>query len=195
MMFMPQRPYLPLGTLGAALTYPASESKFPSATVTAALERCGLKHLISRLDETERWDHVLSVGEQQRLAFARLLLHKPDWVFMDEATSALDEDMQTSLMNLFTSELAGATLVSIAHRPGLDVFHDRTLTLVEAVGGATARYETQAAFGARRAATSQAAVRQGVSGFRLWTSSLTKGIGRRFARPTPEPIKRKGADH
>jgi vitamin B12/bleomycin/antimicrobial peptide transport system ATP-binding/permease protein len=105
-------------------------------TVTAALERCALKHLISRLGETERWDHVLSVGEQQRLAFARLLLHKPDWVFMDEATSALDEDMQTSLMNLLTSELPGATLISIAHRPGLDVFHDRTLTLVEAVGGA-----------------------------------------------------------
>jgi vitamin B12/bleomycin/antimicrobial peptide transport system ATP-binding/permease protein len=136
MMFMPQRPYLPIGTLGAALTYPASETKFPPVTVTAALERCALKHLISRLGETERWDHVLSVGEQQRLAFARLLLHKPDWVFMDEATSALDEDMQTSLMNLLTSELPGATLISIAHRPGLDVFHDRTLTLVEAVGGA-----------------------------------------------------------
>jgi putative ATP-binding cassette transporter len=136
MMFMPQRPYLPLGTLGAALTYPAPETKFPSAAITAALDRCGLKHLIPRLGETERWDHVLSVGEQQRLAFARLLLHRPDWVFMDEATSALDEDMQTSLMNLFTSELAGATLVSIAHRPGLDAFHDRTLTLVDAVGGA-----------------------------------------------------------
>jgi vitamin B12/bleomycin/antimicrobial peptide transport system ATP-binding/permease protein len=79
---------------------------------------------------------VLSVGEQQRLGFARLLLHKPDWVFMDEATSAVDEEMQTSLMNLLTSELSGATLVSIAHRPGLEVFHDRTLTLVEAVGGA-----------------------------------------------------------
>jgi putative ATP-binding cassette transporter len=136
MMFMPQRPYLPLGTLGAAITYPAAESKFPSGAIAAALERCGLKHLIPRLDEKERWDHVLSVGEQQRLAFARLLLHRPDWVFMDEATSALDEDMQTSLMSLFTNELADATLVSIAHRPGLDAFHDRTLTLVDAVGGA-----------------------------------------------------------
>jgi vitamin B12/bleomycin/antimicrobial peptide transport system ATP-binding/permease protein len=136
MMFMPQRPYLPLGTLGAALTYPAAESKFPSTAIAAALERCGLKHLISRLEEEERWDHVLSVGEQQRLAFARLLLHRPDWVFMDEATSALDEDMQTSLMSLFTSELVDVTLVSIAHRPGLDAFHDRTLTLVDAVGGA-----------------------------------------------------------
>ena len=136
MMFMPQRPYLPLGTLCAALCYPASESNFQPAAVTAAFERCGLEPLISRLGDTERWDHVLSVGEQQRLAFARLMLHRPDWVFMDEATSALDEDMQTSLMNLFAEELAGATLVSIAHRPGLDAFHDRTLTLIEAVGGA-----------------------------------------------------------
>ena len=61
-----------------------------------ALQRCGLEHLLDRLDEEERWDRVLSVGEQQRLAFARVLLHKPDWVFMDEATSALDEDIQKS---------------------------------------------------------------------------------------------------
>jgi vitamin B12/bleomycin/antimicrobial peptide transport system ATP-binding/permease protein len=103
---------------------------------TAACRRSDFGGLNSRLGETERWDHVLSVGEQQRLAFARLLLHKPDWVFMDEATSVLDEDMHTSLVNLLTSGLRGATLVSIAHRPGLGVFHDRTLTLVEAVEGA-----------------------------------------------------------
>jgi len=79
---------------------------------------------------------VLSGGEQQRLAFARLLLHKPEWVFMDEATSALDEEGQASLMGLFTDELKGTTVVSIAHRAGMDAFHDRTLTLVDAVGGA-----------------------------------------------------------
>jgi len=79
---------------------------------------------------------VLSGGEQQRVAFVRLLLHKPDWVFMDEATSALDEEGQGSLMGLFTKELAGTSVVSIAHRPGMDAFHDRTLTLVDAVGGA-----------------------------------------------------------
>src|SRR5207302_7815972 len=94
------------------------------------------EHLIERLDETERWDRVLSVGEQQRVAFARLLLHKPGWVFMDEATSALDEKIQTSMMNIFREELAGSTLLSIAHRPGLDAFHDRTLHLVKAAGGA-----------------------------------------------------------
>ncbi len=136
MMFMPQRPYLPLGTLRMALAYPAATRKFSAATIRAVLDRCGLQHLADRLDETERWDRVLSVGEQQRLAFGRLLLHKPDWVFMDEATSALDEEGQTSMMGLFRQELAGTTLVSIAHRPGLNAFHDRTLTLVMAVGGA-----------------------------------------------------------
>ena len=118
MMFMPQRPYLPLGTLRAAVAYPASVRKFSAAEVKAALQRCHLDHLVEKLDERERWDRVLSGGEQQRLAFARLLLHKPEWVFMDEATSALDEEQQESLMGLFTKELAGTTVVSIAHRPG-----------------------------------------------------------------------------
>jgi putative ATP-binding cassette transporter len=136
MMFMPQRPYLPLGTLRQALAYPAPVRRFPVATVKATLKRCGLDHLIPRMGDEERWDRVLSGGEQQRLAFGRLLLHKPDWVFMDEATSALDDEAQASMMSLFSHELKGTTLVSIAHRAGLDAFHDRTLTLVESVGGA-----------------------------------------------------------
>jgi putative ATP-binding cassette transporter len=136
MMFMPQRPYLPLGTLRAALAYPVAVSELSVIALRAALHRCGLNHLIGRLEDRERWDRVLSVGEQQRLAFARLLLHKPEWVFMDEATSALDEDTQKSLMGLFQQELAGTTVVSIAHRPGMDVYHDRSLTLVMAAGGA-----------------------------------------------------------
>jgi putative ATP-binding cassette transporter len=136
MMFLPQRPYLPLGTLRAAICYPASVRKFPIAEVKAALKRCELDALIPRLNEQERWDRVLSGGEQQRLAFCRLILHKPDWVFMDEATSALDDESQQSMMSLFSKELASATLISIAHRQGLDAFHDRTLTLVESVSGA-----------------------------------------------------------
>jgi putative ATP-binding cassette transporter len=135
-MFMPQRPYLPLGTLRAALAYPAAPKRFPKSEMTAALERCGLEHLSSRLDEVERWDRVLSGGELQRVAFARLLLHKPGWVFMDEATAALDDDSQTSMMHLFRDELAGSTLISIAHRAGLDVFHDRTLKLIKSAAGA-----------------------------------------------------------
>jgi len=136
LMFMPQRPYLPLGSLRAALTYPASARHFPTATLKATLRRCQLEHLVDRLDEKERWDRVLSGGEQQRLAFARLLLHKPDWVFMDEATSALDDEIQQSMMALFDKELAGTTVVSIAHRPGMEAFHNRTMKLVMSAEGA-----------------------------------------------------------
>ena len=136
MMFMPQRPYLPLGTLHAALTYPAPAEEHPREAVQAALERCGLDGLVPRLDEEERWDRILSLGEQQRLAFARLLLHRPGWVFMDEATAALDEANQDSMMSLFGEELAGSALVSIGHRPGLDAYHDRTLKLVPGTEGA-----------------------------------------------------------
>jgi len=135
-MFMPQRPYLPLGTLRAALAYPATPKHFSKPAVKAALDRCGLTHLFDRLDEAARWDRVLSGGELQRVAFARLLLHKPGWVFMDEATAALDESSQTSMMSLFREELAESTLISIAHRPGLDVFHDRTLKLIKSATGA-----------------------------------------------------------
>jgi len=136
LMFMPQRPYLPLGSLRAALAYPASARRFPAKVLKQALRRCQLEHLIDRLDERERWDKVLSGGEQQRLAFGRLLLHKPDWVFMDEATSALDEEIQQSMMALFDKELAGATVVSIAHRPGMEAFHTRTMKLVMSAEGA-----------------------------------------------------------
>jgi putative ATP-binding cassette transporter len=136
MFFMPQRPYLPLGTLRAAMAYPAAPTKFADAAMKAALERCALPHLIPRLDEEERWDRVLSLGEQQRLAFARTLLHRPRWVFLDEATAALDEENQDSMMRLFREELAESALVSIGHRPGLDAYHDRTLHLMRAPDGA-----------------------------------------------------------
>ena len=85
--------------------------------------------LAGRLAEAGRWDRTLSLGEQQRLGFARLLLHKPAWVLLDEATSALDEAAEASVMELFERELAGAALVSIGHRPGLARWHDRVLRL------------------------------------------------------------------
>lgn len=135
-MFVPQRPYLPLGTLREAVAYPSKADKFDDDTIKAALERCGLPHFIERLDEVERWDQIMSGGEQQRVAFARLLLNKPGWVFMDEGTSALDGDSQDSLMALFREELAGSSLVSIGHREGLDAYHDRTLVLERAPEGA-----------------------------------------------------------
>lgn len=135
-MFMPQRPYLPLGTLRAAIAYPAAARRFKRKAVEAALKRVGLAHLIGRMDESERWDRLLSGGEQQRVAFARALLHKPDWIFMDEATAALDDDNQNAMMGIFRDELRWTTLVSVGHRPGLDAFHDRTLHLVKTKTGA-----------------------------------------------------------
>ncbi len=136
MMFMPQRPYLPLGTLRAAIAYPAEAGRFSDEEIGTALDRCGLPQLKQRLEEEERWDQILSLGEQQRLAFARLLLHRPAWVFMDEATAALDDENQDAMMTLFREELAGSALVSIGHRPGLDAYHDRTLALQRSPDGA-----------------------------------------------------------
>jgi vitamin B12/bleomycin/antimicrobial peptide transport system ATP-binding/permease protein len=135
-MFMPQRPYLPLGTLRAAIAYPASPRRFNCKTMAAALTRCGLAHLVDRMDENERWDRFLSGGEQQRIAFVRALLHQPEWIFMDEATAALDDDNQTAMMKIFTEELRWTTVISVAHRPGLENFHDRTLHLVKTQAGA-----------------------------------------------------------
>jgi putative ATP-binding cassette transporter len=135
MSFLPQRPYFPLGTLRNALSYPAPPDAFPDADVRQALERCDLGNLVTRLDQEERWDKELSLGEQERLAFARLLLHKPGWVFLDEATAALDEDSQRRVMSLFKDELKNTTLLSIAHRPDLADYHTRTLQLVHGRDG------------------------------------------------------------
>lgn len=143
MMFMPQRPHLPLDTLRAAVAYPSPVRRFPAAAIEIALRRCGLDHLVHRLNDREGWDRVLSVGEQQRLAFARLLLHKPAWVFLDDAVSALDDEDQHSLMGLFNDELAGATVVAIAHGSSMNGFFERILTLETAVGGARLVAEPQ----------------------------------------------------
>ncbi|MFC0410367.1 ABC transporter ATP-binding protein/permease [Roseomonas elaeocarpi] len=135
-MFMPQRPYLPLGSLRAALAYPFNSRIASGESVVVALQKVGLPQLIDRLDDQERWDQTLSLGEQQRLAFARLILQKPKWVFMDEATSALDEANQDLMMELLEAELPEYSLISIGHRPSLDKFHDRILFLRRSSEGA-----------------------------------------------------------
>jgi putative ATP-binding cassette transporter len=134
--FVPQKPYLPMGTLRDVLLYPEAESRVSDEVVVAALKRCGLSYLAKRLDEEERWDQTLSGGERQRVAFARLLIQKPDIIIMDEATSALDEDSQNSLLGLLDEELAEATVISVGHRPGLEDFHDRKITLEKRQAGA-----------------------------------------------------------
>ncbi|TCR68720.1 ABC transporter ATP-binding protein/permease [Bosea sp. BK604] len=134
--FVPQKPYLPMGTLRTVLLYPEAQSAADEETIIAALKRCGLAYLAKRLDDDDKWDRILSGGERQRVAFVRLLIQRPDIVIMDEATSALDEDSQTSLLGLFDAELADATVISVGHRPGLEEFHDRKITLERREAGA-----------------------------------------------------------
>lgn len=134
-MFLPQTPYLPLGTLRGCLAYPGTGEDLGEARAREVLALVGLDRLGERLDDEDRWDHVLSGGERQRVAFARVFLGRPDLVVMDEATSALDEDAQAMVMNAFVEHLPEATLVSVAHRPSLRAFHTRTVTLKRVGGG------------------------------------------------------------
>ena len=137
--FMPQRPYLPLGTLRHALVYPApDDGTIPDDRLRDALRRTGLSHLAGRLDDEDGWDTILSGGERQRLAFARLLADPPDIIIMDEATSALDEMSQTRLMGFLRTDLAAATVLSVGHRPGLEEYHDREIYLVREDGAGSA---------------------------------------------------------
>jgi putative ATP-binding cassette transporter len=134
---MPQKPYIPLGTLRRAATYPHQADEFEDKEVAEALKAVGLKHLVEKLnDEDAKWDRTLSGGEQQRLAFARLFLHEPDIVVMDEATSALDPESQTMLMNLVSERLPKTAIISVGHRPELEAFHERKVNLVRRKGGA-----------------------------------------------------------
>lgn len=136
MMFMPQRPYLPLGSLRAAITYPQPPDAFTTAEVEAALKRVGLAEFVPTLDWETRLDKSLSLGQQQLIGFARLLLHGPTWVFLDEATSALDELSQRRVMSIFDHELKNASVLSIGHRAGLEAFHTGILRLVRTPLGA-----------------------------------------------------------
>src|SRR5437660_3287028 len=134
---MPQKPYIPLGTLRRATTYPRHAKDFDDKKVTEALKAVGLEHLAEKLDDKEaKWDRTLSGGEQQRLAFARLFLHKPDIVVMDEATSALDPESQAMLMKSLAERLPKTAIISVGHRPELEAFHERKVNLVRREGGA-----------------------------------------------------------
>jgi len=128
--FMPQRPYFPLGTLRSALLYPHAEQKAPDEKIRDILMRCGLEHLIPRIDETDQWSSVLSGGEQQRLAFARVLLHPPDILIMDEPTSWLDELSQFKMMEYMRDLLPDTMVIHAGHRAGLKRFHDREIQFV-----------------------------------------------------------------
>lgn len=160
--FVPQKPYLPIGSLRTVLLYPEGDSPVSDAVILEALKRCGLGYMSKRLDDEDKWDRILSGGERQRVAFARLLIQRPDIIIMDEATSALDEDSQTSLLGLLEGELAAATVISVGHRPGLEEFHDRKITLEKRHAGAHLTHRKLGKslwrlFRSRRAANDEAA--------------------------------------
>ena len=128
-LFLPQRPYLPLGTLKRAVCYPENEANFRDTDVIAALEQAGLGHLAQRLADSDSWGQSLSGGEQQRLSFARAFLQRPDWLFLDEATASLDPVAEQELYEKLKSALPSITIISIAHRPAVAQFHNRVLTV------------------------------------------------------------------
>jgi putative ATP-binding cassette transporter len=129
-MFLSQLPYMPLGDLRTSVTYPAESGAYPDDAVRSALDTVSLGHLGDRLGETADWSKVLSPGEQQRIAFARVLLAEPKVVFLDEATSALDEGQEFALYRALRSQLPDCIVVSVSHRPTLDQHHDRRLELL-----------------------------------------------------------------
>ena len=129
-MFLPQKPYLPLGTLRRALIYPSAEKNSPpDDALKKVLRLVDLPALVDKLDAAEDWSRILSLGEQQRLAFARVILSKPDYIFLDEATSALDEPREIEMYELLREELPKVTIVSVGHRSTLFKLHDTELNL------------------------------------------------------------------
>ncbi len=128
-LFLPQRPYLPLGTLRRAVAYPGDATAIPDAAIHQALTDVGLAPLIPELDSDQPWAQRLSGGEQQRIAIARALLLKPDWLFLDEATASLDPEAEAELYSLLRTQLPTTTILSIAHRPELAQWHDQSVRL------------------------------------------------------------------
>lgn len=128
--FMPRRPYLPTGPLRQAVMFPLVPKPRLEKALTAALSRVGLTDFIERLNESRDWEQSLAVGEQQRLGFARLLLHDPEWIFIQEATDGLDRDAERDMMTLLFAEYPQATVMTISHRTSMATFHHRCLRLV-----------------------------------------------------------------
>lgn len=128
LMFIPQKPYIPLGTLREALLYPGSKP-VSDDELRLLLARCQIGYLQDKLDLTADWSHVLSVGEQQRLAFVRAHIQQPIWLFLDEATSALDEETEAKMYSLLAEFLTMTTVVSVGHRSTLNKYHQKVLRL------------------------------------------------------------------
>jgi putative ATP-binding cassette transporter len=129
-MFLSQLPYMPLGDLRTAVCYPAAAGSYCDDEIRSALDEVALGHLGIRLDEVADWAKILSPGEQQRIAFSRVLLSKPKVVFLDESTSALDEGQEFALYRSLRTRLPECIVVSVSHRPSLEHHHDRRLELL-----------------------------------------------------------------
>ncbi len=140
-MLLPQKPYIPIGTLRNAVTYPQNPEGFDDAALIKALENALMGQFIARLDEEDNWSQHLSGGEQQRLAVARALLARPDWLFLDEATSALDEPTEAALYGVLADNLPGTTVISIGHRSTLAAFHKRRVLMEKHGSGAATPVE------------------------------------------------------
>src|SRR6202051_2775605 len=135
LFMLPQKPYVPLGTLRRATAYPAAAEDWTVEQVAEALGKVGLGHLRGKVEEEAPWDQTLSGGEKQRLAFARIVLHNPDIIVLDEATAALDAQSQDKLMELLVRQPEQTTLISVGHRPELELFHSRKIVLERRRGG------------------------------------------------------------
>jgi vitamin B12/bleomycin/antimicrobial peptide transport system ATP-binding/permease protein len=136
LLLLPQRAYVPSGTLRRAANYPEAADSRTVEEVAKVLKKVGLGHLIEHLDEERPWDQILSGGEKQRLAFARIFLHRPDIIVLDEATAALDSQSEDRLMELLSQEFKHATVVSVGHRPELEALHGRKIVLQRGRRGA-----------------------------------------------------------
>ena len=130
-MFVPRRPYVPPGSLRAALAYPLPETTYADSELIAALECCGLKQLSSSLDRESRWDRELSDDDQQCLVFARLPLHKPRWVVIDQALDGLEDDARERILAVFKNVLADTAVVDIGRRRAGDHFFTRVVHLIK----------------------------------------------------------------
>ena len=129
-LFLSQKPYLPQGSLLTALAYPNEEQTFNRDEMIEVLKQVSLGHLQDRLDQEQDWTRILSLGEQQRLAFARLLLHKPNVAFLDEATASMDEGLEDNMYRLLKERLPNTTVISVGHRSTLQAFHQQQLMIL-----------------------------------------------------------------
>jgi putative ATP-binding cassette transporter len=133
LLFLPQKPYIPLGTLREALTYPLPGDAFSEQRLREAMRMCRLNGFADSLDRQDNWAQILSLGEQQRVAFTRVILLQPQWLFLDEATSALDEPTELALYKMLHEELSQAAIISIGHRSTLNT-HNNIYLLLEGDG-------------------------------------------------------------